>query len=234
MGSHEPDFFLFSGDMVEFGTNQTEWDDWFEAAGDTWASKALVAAHGNHEFLAQNYFAQFAFPGNEEWFSVEYGDLMVVALNDTVRDTEHVESVQVDFLESELSQTEMRWKVATHHQTVYSTSTAHGSNESLREVWAPAFDALGVDLVAAGHNHLYERSVPILGDEARSDGDGVVYMVSGGAGAPLYTGVEEQWFNATYEAVEHFVVGDFGPTGASFVARDLDGNVIDEFEIPKG
>ncbi|MEC8424648.1 MAG: fibronectin type III domain-containing protein, partial [Myxococcota bacterium] len=51
MEVHEPDLFLFSGDMVELGAVQPEWDAWFAAAGDAFARKPIVPAHGNHEFL---------------------------------------------------------------------------------------------------------------------------------------------------------------------------------------
>ncbi|MEL6346639.1 MAG: FN3 domain-containing metallophosphoesterase family protein [Myxococcota bacterium] len=85
MDAFEPDFIMFSGDMVELGPNQHEWDAWFDASGEILARTPVLAAHGNHEFLAQNYFAQFAFPNNEQWYSVRYGDLLLLSLNDTVQ-----------------------------------------------------------------------------------------------------------------------------------------------------
>ena len=94
MDAHEPDLYIFSGDMVELGAVQSEWDSWFSASGDVFARKPLVPAHGNHEFLAVNYFAQFGAPGNEEWFAVEYGDMLLFSLNDTVRDGEHIDAIQ--------------------------------------------------------------------------------------------------------------------------------------------
>ncbi|MCB9760153.1 MAG: metallophosphoesterase family protein [Alphaproteobacteria bacterium] len=231
MDSHAPDFFLFSGDMVEFGSTQSEWDAWFEASGDIFARKAFVAAHGNHEFLAQHYFAQFAFPGNEEWFAIDYGDLLLLSLNDTVRDQEQIESEQVLYMERELSGTAARWKVAMHHQPVYSTCTRHGSHESLRDAWTPVWDTWNVDLVLAGHNHIYERSVPIRG--GREIEGGTLYLVSGGAGAPLYEESEADWFGAVADPVVHYIVADFGPEGVDLVVRNLDGDVLDSFSVPR-
>ncbi len=44
-------------------------------------------------------------------------------------------------------------------------STAHfnGADLGIRQQWLPLFDAYGVDLVLAGHEHHYERTVPVRG-----------------------------------------------------------------------
>ena len=84
--------------MVDIGANQYEWDDWFEASGDVLTHIPLLPVHGNHESLAQNYFAHFSLPNNEEWYSARIGDLQVVSLNDTVRDFDHISVDQVDYL----------------------------------------------------------------------------------------------------------------------------------------
>ncbi len=229
METHAPDFYVFSGDMVELGTNQEEWDAWFAAGDDIFGSKALVPAHGNHEFLAQSYFAQFALPGNEEWFATQYGGLLLLTLNDTVRGDEQIEAQQAAFIDTTLRDTPARWKVAQHHQASYSSSGTHGSKAILRSAWVPLFDAYAVDLVMAGHNHVYERSVPIFQDSESPQG--TTYVVSGGAGAPLYTSQDEQWFNAVFNPIHHYVIADFSADQVDVVARDLDGNVIDSFTL---
>jgi hypothetical protein len=234
MDEAEPDFFLFSGDMVELGANQTEWERWFAASGDILARKHFLAAHGNHEFLAQNYFAMFGLPGNEEWYAVEWGDGLVLTLNDTVNDAEDLETLQPRFLSEELSGTSARWKIANHHQPAYSTCTRHGSDLEVREAWTPAFDAGDVDFVFAGHNHIYERSVPIKGDQEVALGSGTQYIVTGGAGAPLYQESESDWFGAVANPTIHYIIADFSPSGADFVVYELDsGDVIDEWSVPR-
>lgn len=231
--AHEPDLYVFSGDMVDLGVNQDEWDLWMAAGEDVFRGKGLIPAHGNHEFLARNYFGLFVLPGNEEWFSIDYGPLHIVSLNDTVRDLDDVERAQVSFLEADLAANTSAWTVATHHQSAYSACTAHGSNEVVRAAWSPVFDQYGVDVVVAGHNHIYERSHPIFEGEQAPPGQGTVYVVSGGAGAPLYQNIEDQWFNAVTAMTEHYVIGDFGPDEATFIVRDLSDNVIDQFTVPR-
>lgn len=231
MESHSPDFYVFGGDMVDLGPSQADWDAWFDAAGTVFAENVLVPAHGNHEFLAVHYFAQFSLPNNEEWFSLRYGNLHLVSLNDVVRSSDQIGTDQVAYLDDVFTEHDSDWQIAVHHQAMYSASDRHGSNLTLRELWAPKFDQHGVDLVVAGHNHLYERSVPIKGDAQSTEADGTTYIVTGGAGAPIYSGLEDHWFTEVANPIEHFVIGDFGPTGATFEVYDRSDNLIDSFTL---
>ena len=234
MNDRDPDLFVFSGDMVDLGNNQDEWDGWFEAAGDVLAERVLVPAHGNHEFLASNYFALFSLPNNEEWFQIRYRNLHLVSLNDTVRDQAFIEENQVTYLDDAYSSVpDASWRLLMHHKTMYGACTTHGSNEGVRDLWAPILDKHEVDLVVAGHNHTYERSVPIRNGEKVDRGEGTLYVVSGGAGAPLYTGVEDTWFNKVSNPTYHYIIGTFSETEASFKVYDMSENVIDRFTIPR-
>jgi len=233
MDEENVDLILFSGDMVDLGANQYEWDAWFSASGDVLARIPFLGAHGNHEFLSQNYFAQFGFPNNEEWYAVEYGDLLAISLNDTVRDSTHISTDQVEFLHNTLQSSSARWKFAFHHRAMYSTCSRHGSNYDVREAWTPVFDEHKVDLVLAGHNHIYERSVPIRDGQERPMGEGTLYLVSGGSGAPIYAETNTEWFGNIANPVEHYIIVDVKRNEAQFSVKDLAGNVIDSFTIPK-
>jgi predicted phosphodiesterase len=229
----EVDFILFSGDMVEFGSIHEEWESWLEASGDVLARRPILPAHGNHEFLSQNYFAQFALPGNEEWYSVDYGGMRIAVLNDTVRDATQLTEEQAVWLDETLSEAADDWKIAMHHQSAYATCTTHGSDLDVRAAWVPVYDRHAVHAVFAGHNHIYERSVPIRDGEAVGEGEGTVYVVTGGAGAPLYGGIEEQWFGSVAEATNHYLIADVSPQSIAVTALDLSGNTIDAFTIPR-
>ena len=239
MLAENPDLFVFSGDMVEVGSNQNEWFSWFEASNNAFAENFFVPAHGNHEFLAVNYFSLFSLPGNEQWYAVDYGPATIAALNDTVSDALFKEDAQVDFLENEVGGSEAPWKFAMHHTPIYSTCSRHGSDENLREFWQPAYETSGVDVVFAGHNHIYERSAPIgtvNGESVALDnpGEGVLYLVSGGAGAPLYEEYNSgQWFADQASAQEHYIVATFDDKQASFKVKAINtGDEIDSWTMP--
>lgn len=235
MESHDPDLYLFSGDMVQTGSNESEWYAWWEATGDVFTRKVMVPAHGNHELLSSNYFATFSLPGNEQWFSLDFGSMTLLSLNDTVSEyPEFLETEQVAFLHKQLSATTAPWTVAMHHQAMYSICSQHRSRQDIRGWWGPELDEHAVDLVLAGHNHIYERSFPIRSGAVQPPGQGTTYLVAGGAGAPLYRRFEADWFNEVVNPVEHYVIAELGPEAIVVTVRDLSDNVVDRFEIPAG
>jgi hypothetical protein len=55
------------------------------------------------------------------------------------------------------------WIVVFMHQVAMSSAHFNGADLGIRQHWLPLFDAYGVDLVLAGHEHHYERSHPVRG-----------------------------------------------------------------------
>ncbi len=49
------------------------------------------------------------------------------------------------------------------HKCVMSSSPDNGCDKGIRELWKPLFDQYQVDLVVNGHDHDYERSLPVRG-----------------------------------------------------------------------
>ena len=179
-----PEFLLYSGDAVSSGNSQAEWDAWFDAARAVLPSLPIETALGNHEANTPKYDFQFALPAPERWYSFDYGDVHVIVLDDTPPDPAMMEQ-QARFLKDDLATTKARWKVVMHHRAVYSSSV-HGSQADLQALWMPLYDKYGVDVVFNGHDHDYERTHPMRGGAVVSPGQGTIYVVNGGAGAPLY------------------------------------------------
>ena len=58
------------------------------------------------------------------------------------------------------------WIVVCMHQVAISTADQfNGADLGIRQEWLPLFDRYGVDLVVCGHEHHYERSHPIRGQQ---------------------------------------------------------------------
>jgi hypothetical protein len=65
------------------------------------------------------------------------------------------------------------WKICYFHHPMYSDGGAHGSSIDVRVRFEPLFLSYGVNVVFAGHDHIYERLKPQKG---------IYYFVSGAGG----------------------------------------------------
>ena len=215
MRAQAPDFIAFTGDLVHDGAIQSQWDLWFAAAGDLFARAPIMAAHGNHEAMATAYFAQFAQPGNEEYYSFDYGNTHFVVLNDSPPMDSEIDLeaafADQDFAAALARPTPPRWLVAMHHRPPYSSAT---SNLNVRAKLTPIYDKYHVDLVLNGHEHAYESTLPINGGKAVKDyAAGTLYITTGGAGGLLNlpTFTQESWSRKYLPAYNYVTVDVAGP-----------------------
>ena len=229
-----PDFHLFSGDAVDQGPSQPQWDSWFAAGEPYLAEQFFMPANGNHELMALNYTAQFAMPGDEENYYFRYGNGLFILVNDlSFTDLTSVTGTVRRFLEETLeAHQDATWKVVVHHRPIYSASTRHGSARDLQDAWIPIYDRYGVDLVFNGHDHNYERSRPMRNNQVVAPGDGTTYVVAAGIGAPLYDNGQEFW-TAYSERTSNFVIVDVRQNELELTAYRLDGTVLDRTTLRK-
>lgn len=191
----------------------------------------MILVHGNHEFYAQNYFGLVAQPGDEKTFSLDYGPLHLAVLDDSAADDDR--AAQAEWLDADLGATSQKWKIVTHHMPAYSSCTTHGSDTGLQELWSPVEEENGVQLDIVGHNHNYERSVPLRGGVEVPPGEGTVYVVAAGAGADPYDNDMANPFTAVAATTEHFALLTIDGAQMEGVARDLAGNEIDRFTLDR-
>jgi hypothetical protein len=232
MDAHAPDFYVFSGDAVDIGVDMDEWNAWFEAGEGHIDTRPVMVAEGNHELQTQEFYAQFALPGNEQWFSFDYGPAHFVFLNDTVADPGDLQT-QAAWMGDDLAATDAKWRFAVHHQPAYSSCTTHGPNTTLQQVWSPVEEAGNVAIDFAGHNHNYERSVPLRGGLETTTALGTTYMVTAGAGADLYGNDLSQPYTAVAAVTENFAIVEVSGDTTTMTAYDLAGNVLDTLTITR-
>ena len=240
------DLMIFTGDAVEWGADQAQWDAFFEASPELWATLPTVWAHGNHEGLAVPYFAQLALPdhggarGVEQWFALTYGPLRLVVLNDTTDLEADVTVAQSEFLRGAVRAVDRARAphvVTVHHQPFYTTSLTHPPNSFLRGAWAPVFDALHVAVDLAGHVHSYESSAPLRGGNEDVDGlrvaasAGTRYLTFGGGGAELYDFSAPAPWLVTRESAHGYGVLRASATRLQWVARRDDGSTIEAIDL---
>jgi acid phosphatase type 7 len=181
-----PDFLLLTGDMVDDGSKESDWQTFFKVSRELLAENVVFPAVGNHDRHgrtrgADAYRRYFSLPidtpAPERYYAFTYGNSRFIVLDSN----EHSFALtdQTAWLEKELRQATADPAIAHRfvvmHHPPYSTSL-HGGHPELREMWTPIFERYDVGAVFSGHDHTYEHA----------EKDGVRYFVSGGGGAPLY------------------------------------------------
>ncbi|HJT84169.1 MAG TPA: metallophosphoesterase [Nitrososphaeraceae archaeon] len=75
----------------------------------------------------------------------------------------HTEQYQfaVNDLEKANNNSSIDWVIVMYHKPTYSSLSSHIQEYIMRDKYQPVFDKYGVDLVLQGHNHLYDRTLPL-------------------------------------------------------------------------
>ncbi len=227
-----PDFILGTGDMVDDGGRDNEWQYFFDIERELLVDNVLFPSVGNHDRqgrgrTADNFRKYFALPENspdpERYYAFTYGNARFLILDSNSYSfslTDQTAWIEQQLQAARLDPT-IRHIFVTMHHPPYSISL-HGGQRELRERWTPLYEKYRVAAVFSGHDHVYSRA----------EVDEVHYFVSGGGGAPLYPRdhrADELDENATkfFERVNHYlrvhVIGDFIEVAA---IRD-DGTLIE-------
>jgi hypothetical protein len=249
MDQHSFDLALHTGDIPYSGGicsgDGSSWNQYIRAYFDLYQESMgdtpFYPSVGNHELSGgscgyQGYTDVYYLPGNapsgheEEYYSFDWGNAHFVAL-DTNQD-HGVGSTQHNWLVNDLQTSTQSWKFVFFHHPPYS-SGPHGSSIGVRARLVPVFETYGVDVVFNGHDHDYERTCPILNGACTTpQNGGVVYYVTGGAGAPLYS-ASSDWFTAYSDSLYHFLKVEVADCTLTLEAIDTAGTVFDSFVIDR-
>lgn len=252
MAADQFDLVMPLGDIV-YGNSSgigaathTGYQAWFfDIYRDILRAKPLFPTIGNHDNAVDNgrayrdvYVlaeagASATYPDHaERYYSFDYGRVHFVSLDTETAFLETARrQVQVDWLKADLASTTQEWKVVYFHRPPYSTGFEHGSDLTIRAVFAPIFEQNGVQLVLSGHDHDYERTLPMKTSTDPS-ATPVTYIVSGGGGAPTYT-VSPAGFTAFARSAHHYVRGEATECQLTVQPIGLDGAPFDTFTLDR-
>jgi 3',5'-cyclic AMP phosphodiesterase CpdA len=103
------------------------------------------------------------------YYTYKKGNVRFFALNSNYMDPK-----QTAWLETQLRDAgNDGWKICYFHHPLYSSGRFHGPDKDLRRTLEPLFVKYGVDVVLAGHEHVYERVLPQ---------QGIYYFTEGASG----------------------------------------------------
>jgi predicted phosphodiesterase len=214
-----PDFVLHTGDLVEFGNDAHEWETFFEIEQELMTHTPFFSTLGNHEGNSPYYFDLFYLPGNERWYSFDYGNARFLCLKVNSIWGFGPGSEQYVWLEETLAANTQPWLFVYFHIPPY-TSTQSSLEDTVRRTLTPLFEQYGVDVVFTGHEHNYERNRV----------NSVTYVVTGGGGAPLYPMQEREPTQAAFALAHHFVLLEIDEHRLEAAVISVEGKVLDEFE----
>ena len=220
-----PAFVVSTGDLTNHGREYDGWNEqFFGPAAPLLASVPIVPVFGNHDSLDESWYAWFALPGNESWYSMRAGDVEIFVLSAYARLRRRSE--QTEWLEGALAASDVPWKIVAVHQplrTCASSRSRQEAAESMGDILTPVLEAGGVRLVLSGHDHFYGRSRDI-------DGFRVVTCAGGGAG--LYS-VRGAAADEACAKAHHFCVADVTSESLRMRAFDTDGELLDDFQMSR-
>ena len=193
IAQEKPDAVLLNGDLTMHGGDQADYDI-YQTETQAWRDVHLrvFPALGNHEFAnceiqqcLQNWWRTFPELKDRRWYSAQLGTkLYVIALDSN--DSLLPGSQQYRWLEAQIASLPKNIEfvfITMHHEPVADIQL--GADDNPRPNEMAVVDLLNKEklkskakfIVVAGHIHNYERF----------EQNGVVYLVSGGGGAPQQT-----------------------------------------------
>jgi 3',5'-cyclic AMP phosphodiesterase CpdA len=220
----KPDFVVNTGDMIVTPGNKREWARFWELSKPITVPYFLTV--GNHEVYSKaplsekTYRDEVDLPGNELYYSFKAGNSLFIVLDSSFAGQEKkITGEQYRWLEGVLANSTRKHKfVFLHHPLYTDLGKGHHAHDSLdkypdsRDRLEALFAKVKVDAVFAGHEHYYERRTV----------DGILHIITGGGGAPIYDKEEYGGFN-------HFVIVTVDGDNVSAEVVDINGKVRDRF-----
>lgn len=232
----DPDLFLYLGDVYEKGT-YTEFYNWYGEQNAFFGRLRAITnpVIGNHEYENGDAYGYFTYWHNvPSYYSYDAGGWHFIALNSTSEaGLTDAGSAQHRWLVNDLNSSNSPCAIAYYHHPLLSIGPEGGS-ERMQAIYSE-LAGHGVDIILAGHEHNYQRWVP-LDATLHPSAQGTTQFVAGAGGH----GVQEFVFTDARLAVgsdnDQYSFGalyfKLNPKGAEFRYINTDGQVLDQGVIP--
>ncbi len=168
------DFVIMLGDNIYGGSSPSDFEKKFAVPYKPLLDTGVqfYAALGNHDNPNERFYKLFNMNG-ATYYTFKKGNARFFVL-----DSNNMDPKQLAWLEAQLqSAGSGDWKICYFHHPLYSSGRTHGPATDLRLLLEPLFIKYGVDIVFAGHEHVYERVQPQKG---------IYYFTEGASGQLRY------------------------------------------------
>ncbi len=200
MAKEQPDLLLHVGDIAyETGTYEEFRTNHFDQYRTLLSRAPFFPVTGNHDYgtgMAAPFLALHTLPSDGvpladrgRYYSFDWGDVHFIGLDSDLLEFGAARSrPMLDWLENDLRSTTARWRVAYFHHLPYPTTHHSGDPvcNLVKSAFVPVLERHNVQLVLSGHEHNYQRTVPMRGDRPAASGRATTYITSGGGGGGLH------------------------------------------------
>ena len=181
------------------------------------------AAIGNHDDSAQIHYGKFNMEGRRYYTYRESERRLAGVVGAGVRffvlDSRSLDPTQLEWLKRELKESGTSWKICYFHHPIYTSGRYRAGARALRMVLEPILVEGDVDVVLAGHEHLYERVQPQRG---------ISYFTSGGAGSLRKGDLAPSTIHAKgFDTDFHFMLMEVSGNELYFQAISRTGETVD-------
>ncbi len=215
------EFVLMLGDDLYGGHNQIDFQNKFERPYKALldAGVKFYAVLGNHDKPNERLYKPFNMNG-QQYYTYKKGNVRFFAM-----DSNSMTPQQVAWLEKELQNSGSDWKICYFHHPLYSSGGFHGSSTELRHVLEPLFVKYGVQVVFAGHDHVYERVKPQKG---------IYYFTEGASGSLRKGNLRKTDMTAAgYDQDRSFMLVEIAGDELYFQTISRTGQTVDSGVIPR-
>jgi predicted phosphodiesterase len=183
------------------------------------AGVKFYASLGNHDDPKNRQYPLWNM-GGQLYYTYATKNVRFFAL-----DSSKVDQKELAWLEAALKSSQEDWKICYFHHPLYSDGGTHGSAIDVRVVLEPLFLTYGVNVVFAGHDHIYERITPQKG---------IYYFVEGSSGQLRKGDAKRSAMNAkSFDQDMTFMLVEVAGNEMSFQTISRTGMTVDSGTIQR-
>ena len=207
------------GDVIDRPGNEKEWNRFLELTAKDYD---FHIAPGNHDINSARSLKVYTnLIKKPVYYSLSAEDTIFIVLStETPGEISRITGKQLEWLKEELKK-DSKNKIVFLHKPLF--PTVYGKGYCLdrymadRDTLHDLFVKSGVNIVFAGHEHLYKRI----------ERDGIIYVTAGGGGSRLLT------FDEEYGGFFHYIIAKRENGGYIFTVYDMNEYPKDKFSTKK-
>jgi len=236
IASWNPNMMLYLGDVYEQGT-PTEFSNWY-GTGSTFYSRFRPITNptvGNHEYENGQAPGYFDYWNNVPiYYSFNAAGWHLISLNSTSElGQTTLGSPQYQWLAQDLATNTAACTIAFFHHPVYNVG-AEGDTPRMSAIWSLLAEH-GVDLILTGHDHDYQRWMP-LNAAGESDPAGMTQFVVGTGGHGIQQFIRSDARLAKGFDTAPYAFGalrlELNQDGAAYQFVNIQGMTLDSGSVP--